>query len=104
MPIPPPTPWRWPVLKAGPTFGLFLAFLALGLWRGGTVALEIAIRALGLKGEVIVPAFTFVATAHALRWQEITPVFADVCPRSHQIDPESVRRLITPRTTGMIGV
>src|SRR5262245_24574591 len=41
----------------------------------GTVALEIAIRALGLTGEVILPSFTFVATAHALQWQEITPVF-----------------------------
>src|SRR5262245_55655228 len=41
----------------------------------GTVALEIAIRALGLAGEVIVPSFTFIATAHALQWQEITPVF-----------------------------
>src|SRR5579864_5710479 len=40
-----------------------------------TVALEIAIRALGLTGEVIVPSFTFIATAHALQWQEITPVF-----------------------------
>src|SRR5207245_924482 len=40
----------------------------------GTVALEIAIKALGLHGEVIVPAFTFIATAHALRWNGITPV------------------------------
>ena len=45
-----------------------------------TVALEIAIRALGLTGEVIVPSFTFVATAHALQWQEITPVFCDIDP------------------------
>src|SRR5690242_13295610 len=37
----------------------------------GTIALEIATRALGLKGEVIVPSYTFVATAHALQWQEI---------------------------------
>jgi len=36
----PRTPWRWPDLKAGPILGLFLGFLALGLWRGGTVALE----------------------------------------------------------------
>ena len=50
-----------------------------------TVALEIAIRALGMKGEVIVPSFTFVATAHALQWQEITPVFCDVDPRDNQI-------------------
>src|SRR5581483_1814266 len=42
----------------------------------GTIALEIAIRALGLAGEVIVPAFTFIATAHALEWQGISPVFA----------------------------
>ena len=70
----------------------------------GEIGLEIAIRALGLRGEVIVPAFTFIATAHALQWQEITPVFADIDPRTHLIDPESVKRLITPRTTGIIGV
>jgi dTDP-4-amino-4,6-dideoxygalactose transaminase len=70
----------------------------------GTVALEIAIRALGLKGEVIVPAFTFIATAHALQWQEITPVFCDVDPRTHNLDPAQVERLVTPRTTGIIGV
>ncbi|HEX8199621.1 MAG TPA: DegT/DnrJ/EryC1/StrS family aminotransferase, partial [Isosphaeraceae bacterium] len=45
-----------------------------------TVALEIAIRAAGLSGEVIVPSFTFIATAHALRRQGITPVFCDVEP------------------------
>jgi dTDP-4-amino-4,6-dideoxygalactose transaminase len=70
----------------------------------GTVALEIAIRALGLRGEVILPAFTFVATAHALQWQEITPVFCDVDPETHNIDPSKVEELITPRTTGIIGV
>jgi dTDP-4-amino-4,6-dideoxygalactose transaminase len=70
----------------------------------GTVALEIAIRALGLAGEVIVPSFTFVATAHALQWQEITPVFCDVDPRTHTLDPKRVEQLITPRTTGIIGV
>lgn len=69
-----------------------------------TIAMEIAIRALELRGEVIVPAFTFVATAHALQWQEITPVFADMDPRTHNVDPASVERLITPRTTGIIGV
>src|SRR5205809_4170690 len=59
-----------------------------------TVALEIAIRALELDGEVIVPSYTFVATAHALQWQEITPVFADMDPQTHNLDPDSVRRLI----------
>lgn len=70
----------------------------------GTIALEIAIRALGLSGEVIVPSWTFVATAHALYWQGITPVFADINPGTHNLDPDAVRRMITPRTTGIIGV
>jgi dTDP-4-amino-4,6-dideoxygalactose transaminase len=69
-----------------------------------TVALEIAIRALGLSGEVIVPSFTFIATAHALQWQEITPVFCDIDPRTHNLDPAQVEKMITPRTTGIIGV
>ncbi|HMI31568.1 MAG TPA: DegT/DnrJ/EryC1/StrS family aminotransferase, partial [Candidatus Limnocylindrales bacterium] len=42
-----------------------------------TIALEIAARALDLRGEVLVPSFTFIATAHALQWQGITPVFVD---------------------------
>ena len=70
----------------------------------GTVALEIATRALGFRDEVIVPSFTFVATAHALQWQEITPVFCDVDPATHNLDPEKVEAMITPRTTGIIGV
>jgi len=70
----------------------------------GTIALEIAIRALGLSGEVIVPSYTFVATAHALHWQGITPVFADIDASTHNLDPASVRRMITPRTTGIVGV
>ena len=70
----------------------------------GTIALEIAIRALGLEGEVIVPSYTFVATAHALHWQAIRPVFADIDPNTHNLDPRSVERMITPRTTGIIGV
>jgi dTDP-4-amino-4,6-dideoxygalactose transaminase len=70
----------------------------------GTIALEIAIRALGMQGEVIVPSWTFIATAHALFWQGITPVFADIDPATHNLDPAAVRRMITPRTTGIIGV
>jgi dTDP-4-amino-4,6-dideoxygalactose transaminase len=69
-----------------------------------TIALEIAIRAAGMKGEVILPAFTFIATAHALQWQEITPVFCDIDPLTHTIDPCRIEALITPRTTGIIGV
>ncbi|XBB67078.1 DegT/DnrJ/EryC1/StrS family aminotransferase [Nocardioides sp. WV_118_6] len=70
----------------------------------GTVGLEIAVRALGLSGEVIVPSYTFVATPHALHWQGITPVFADIDPTTHTLDPAAVRRAITPRTTGIMPV
>ena len=70
----------------------------------GTVALEIAIKATNLTGEVIVPSFTFVATAHALQWQEITPVFCDVNPINHTLNPERIEAMITPRTSGIIGV
>jgi len=70
----------------------------------GTVALEIAIRALGLSGEVIIPSWTFIATAHALAWQGIRPVFADIDARTHNLSPASVEAAITPATTGIIGV
>jgi dTDP-4-amino-4,6-dideoxygalactose transaminase len=70
----------------------------------GTVALEIAARAMDLQGEVIVPSFTFVATAHALQWQGITPVFCDVVRGGIHIDAGQVERLLTPRTTGIVGV
>ncbi len=70
----------------------------------GTVALEIASRALGMTGEVIVPSFTFIATPHCLFWQGINPVFCDICPETYTADPASIEKLITPRTTGIIGV
>lgn len=70
----------------------------------GTMALQIAARALGLEGEVIVPSFTFVATAHALEWIGLTPVFCDVDRLTHQINPDEVERALSPRTSGIIGV
>jgi len=70
----------------------------------GTVALQMAIRALELQGEVIVPSFTFVATVHALAWMGLTPVFCDIDPVTHSLDPHGVERCITPRTSGIMGV
>lgn len=70
----------------------------------GTVALQVATHALGLSGEVIVPSFTFIATAHALTWLGITPVFCDIDPQTHTIDPGKIQDLISPRTSGIIGV
>lgn len=69
-----------------------------------TASIEIAARALGMQGEVIVPSYTFIATAHALQWQGITPIFADMDPVTHNIDPAKIEALITPHTTGIVGV
>ncbi len=69
-----------------------------------TIGLQVLLRSLGLKGEVIVPAFTFVATAHAVLWEGLTPVFCDVDPRSHCLDPDRVEELITPRTSAILPV
>jgi len=69
-----------------------------------TIGLQIATKALELSGEVIVPSYTFVATAHALQWQGITPVFADMDPATHNIDEVTIEKLITPQTTGIVGV
>jgi len=68
-----------------------------------TIALELAVRALGFKDEVIVPSFTFIASAHSLSWQGIRPVFCDV-KSDHGIDVKKAEALITPRTTGILAV
>ena len=70
----------------------------------GTMALEIAIKALGLKGDVIIPSFTFIATAHALLWLGIKPVFCDINPKTYNIDIYRIKELINSQTTGIIGV
>jgi dTDP-4-amino-4,6-dideoxygalactose transaminase len=67
-----------------------------------TLGLSIVAAALGLSGEVIVPAFTFVATAHSLQWQGIQPVFCDIDRESHQIDPAAIEACISERTTGIL--
>lgn len=69
-----------------------------------TIALEIVARAAGLSGEVIVPANTFVATAHALAWLGLTPVFCEIDPLTHNLDPERVESLINECTSAIVGV
>jgi len=72
-----------------------------------TVALHMACMAIGLGSgdEVILPALTFVATANAVRYTGATPVFADVIGENDlNISPESIERLITPRTRAIIVV
>lgn len=72
--------------------------------NNGTVGLELAIRATAMRGEVIVPSFTFIATVHALQWQEIQPVFCDIDPVTYCLDPAKVISLVNERTSGIIGV
>ena len=69
-----------------------------------TVALELAVQALGMEGDVIVPSFTFVADAHVLWRQGVRPVFCDVDPHTHALDPHRVEAAITSRTTGILAV
>lgn len=72
----------------------------------GTAALHLAIRALGIgKGdEVILPSFAFIAVANALRYEHAVPVFADIDPRTLNLDPNRVAEAITPRTRAILVV
>jgi dTDP-4-amino-4,6-dideoxyglucose len=69
-----------------------------------TTALQLAIRAAGLTGEVIVPSLTFAATAHAVSWLGLDPVFCDVDPATGQIDPGHAESLVTSATSGIMAV
>lgn len=72
----------------------------------GTAALEIALRAIGLEpgDEVIVPAYTFIATASACLMVNAVPVFVDIEPDTYLIDPRQVEQAITERTRAVIPV
>ncbi|MBS2034354.1 DegT/DnrJ/EryC1/StrS family aminotransferase [bacterium] len=67
-----------------------------------TSGLILGIQSLKLSGEVIVPSFSFMATFHALRWNNLTPVFVDCNPYSLTIDLEAVKAAITPRTCAVM--
>ena len=70
----------------------------------GTVALQIALMSMGIRGDVITTPFTFSATINALIWAGITPVFADIKPDTYCIDPASVVQKITEKTTAILAV
>jgi len=69
-----------------------------------TLGLMLVCYALSLRGEVIVPSFTFSATVHALAWNRLTPVFADCLPGELSLDPMQVEKLITSRTAAIMAV
>lgn len=76
----------------------------LSLCTNATIGLMLALRALDLRGEVITTPFTFVATAHAIEWAGLTPVFADIDPVTLNLDPGAVERAITPATCAILPV
>lgn len=69
-----------------------------------TSALMLVLKALNLSGEVILPSFTFSAMGHAVVWNGLTPVFADIDLKTFNIDPEDVKRKITPETSAILAV
>jgi dTDP-4-amino-4,6-dideoxygalactose transaminase len=76
----------------------------LSLFNNGTVALMVAIQSLRLSGDVVTTPFTFPATPHVLPWNNITPVFCDIDETTLTIDPSKLEKMITPKTTGILGV
>jgi dTDP-4-amino-4,6-dideoxygalactose transaminase len=68
----------------------------------GTIALQIAIKALGLTGEIITTPFSYVATTSSIVWEGCTPVFVDIDKHSLNIDPAQIEAAITDKTTGIL--
>ncbi len=76
----------------------------LSLFANGTLALMTALQALRITGEVITTPYSFVATSHALLWNNIKPVFVDVDPTTCNMDPKKIEAAITPNTTAIMPV
>ncbi len=82
----------------------YLGVKYLSLFANGTLALVTALQALRITGEVITTPFSFVATTHALWWNNIKPVFVDIEPDYFTLDPEKIEAAITPQTTALLPV
>ena len=77
----------------------------ISVFTNGTLPLITALQALGLtKGEVITTPYSFVATTHAIWWNQLTPVFVDVDPVTGCIDPDKIEAAITPNTVAIMPV
>jgi dTDP-4-amino-4,6-dideoxygalactose transaminase len=101
---------KW-LTNAGPYHEEFEAALAkylgvqhIALFANGTIALVTALQALRISGEVITTPYSFVATAHSLVWNSLTPVYVDIDPKTCNLDPDRIVEAITPRTTAIMPV
>ena len=74
------------------------------LVANGTLALQIAYKALGLSGDVITTPFTFIATASSMVWEGLNPVFSDINSNSFNLDPECIESRITSNTSAIVPV
>jgi dTDP-4-amino-4,6-dideoxygalactose transaminase len=101
---------RW-LTNAGPFHQQFEEELAaylgvdhVALTSNGTAALQLALQAFDLEGEVITTPFTFVATTHALRACNLRPVFVDIDPATGNLDPDAIEQAITSETRAILPV
>lgn len=78
----------------GVKYGLFLG--------NGTIALQLAIRSLNLKGEILTTPFSYIATTTSILWEGCKPVFVDIHPYTYNIDPELIESKISEHTTGIL--
>jgi dTDP-4-amino-4,6-dideoxygalactose transaminase len=81
----------------------FLGVKHVLLTNNGTLALQVAYRALGLSGSAVTTPFSFVATSSSLQWEGIRPIFADIDARTWNISPEHIESRIVSDTTAIVG-
>jgi dTDP-4-amino-4,6-dideoxygalactose transaminase len=74
----------------------------LFICNNGTIVLQMALKALGISGEVITTPFSYVATTNAILWENCIPVFADISEKDFNADPEKIEALITPNTKAIM--
>lgn len=82
----------------------YLGVKYISLFSNGTLALMTALQALRITGEVITTPYSFVATTHALWWNNIKPVFSDISSDGFNIDPNKIESAITTKTTAILPV
>ena len=82
----------------------YLGVKNIVLVSNGTIALEIAYRALDLKGEVITTPFSFVATTSSLVTNRLTPIFVDIDEKTFNLSPKNIEEKITSKTSAILPV
>ncbi|MBK9593259.1 MAG: DegT/DnrJ/EryC1/StrS family aminotransferase [Crocinitomicaceae bacterium] len=82
----------------------FLRIDNLSIYSNATIALLAGLKVLEIQGEIITTPFSFVATSHAIMWNNLTPVFADITPNTGNLNPYAVEKMITEKTSAIMPV